>query len=368
MVSRDILAERLTRAQQFLQTEEAALLVIAPGANMRYLTGFTDESQERPLLFFVFAEKQPAFLVPELYASQVESHAAFPPSHVWQDSEGPQPALQDLVRGFSGGKVLVDDAMPAKDLLLLQKTLVGARFAPASSLMGRLRMKKSAEELSAMTRAAAIADQAFLAILDQPFSGRTEAEIAKALEEEMLKAGADEVAFKLVVGSGPNSALPHYRAGRRKIEPGDVIVLDFGCKVNGYCSDTTRTVVCGQPSQELQRVFDVVREAQERAVEAVRPDIPAEEVDKMARKIIKEAGYGNYFIHRTGHGIGLEVHEPPYIVEGNRQQLAEAMTFSVEPGIYLPGRFGVRIEDIVVVTGSGVRRLNNSTHALQVVA
>lgn len=367
-MNRDIFEERLTRVQQFLQTEGVAILVIAPGANMRYLTGFTDESQERPLLFFVFPEKQPAFLVPQLYADQVENHAAFPPSHVWQDSEGPQTALRDLLGGFSGGKVLVDDAMLAKDLLLLQETLVRARFAPASPLMGRLRMKKSAEELSAMAQAAAIADQAFLAILERPFSGRTEAEIAKALEEEMLKAGADEVAFKLVVGSGPNSALPHYRAGRRKIEPGDVVVLDFGCRVNGYCSDITRTVVCGQPSQQLQQVFDVVREAQERAVKAVRPDIPAEEVDRIARKIIKEAGYGNQFIHRTGHGIGLEVHEPPYIAEGNRQRLAEAMTFSVEPGIYLPGRFGVRIEDIVTVTESGVRRLNNSTHALQVVA
>jgi len=359
--------ERLSRAQGLLEAEGVGLLVISPGANMRYLAGFTDEAGERSFLLFVPAEGEPRFLVPELYAAQVEKRAAFPPTHVWRDSQGPWAALEDILRAFPGGKVLVDDAMPAKDLLLLEELLPGAAFGPASPLLRRLRMRKSPEELSAMRRAAAMADRAFEAISTRPLSVLTELEVAKALEEEMLKAGAEGAAFEILVASGPNSALPHHRAGRRRIEPGDVVILDFGCRVDGYCSDITRTLVLGEPPDRVKELYEVVLAAQREAVKAIRPGVEAQEVDRAARRVISQAGYADRFTHRTGHGIGLDVHEEPYIVEGNTLPLEEGMTFSVEPGIYFPGEFGLRVEDIVVVTEEGAESLNRCPRTLRCV-
>jgi Xaa-Pro aminopeptidase len=195
----------------------------------------------------------------------------------------------------------------------------------------------------------------------------TELSLARVLEQTMVELGADGAAFQTLVASGPNSALPHHRAGTRRIEVGDVVILDYGCRVDGYCSDITRTVVCGQATDEVVRVYETVREAQERARGAVRPGVEAEVVDAAARTVIAGAGYGDRFIHRTGHGIGLDVHEPPYIVAGNKDRLSPGMTFSVEPGIYFPGRWGIRIEDLVRVTETGVGVLNQATHELQVV-
>jgi len=357
--------ERLIRVQRLLKAEGIGLLVISPGANMRYLTGFTDEAGERALLFFVLPEGEPRFLVPELYAAQVEELAAFPPTHVWPDSQGQQAALKDILCAFPGGRVLVDDVMPAKHLLLLEEFLPGAAFGPASPLLSRLRMRKFPEELAAMRRAADIADRAFQAVSTRPFSGLSELEVARALEEEMLKAGAEGVAFEILVASGPNSALPHHRAGKRRIEPGDVVILDFGCRVDGYCSDITRTVVCGEPPDRVRRLYEIVLTAQRRAVEVIRPGIAAQEVDRAARGAIALAGYAGHFIHRTGHGIGLNVHEEPYIVEGNTLPLEEGMTFSVEPGIYFRGEFGFRVEDVVVVTKEGSESLNRCPRTLR---
>jgi len=359
--------ERIVRVQELMRKEGAGLLIISPGANMRYMTGFTDDSLERMLLVFLFPEGEPRFLVPELYAAQVEERAAFPATHVWRDGQGPYVAIKDILRTFSGGRVLVDDSMPAKDLLFLQQLLPRAAFSPASPLMRKLRMKKSAEELHSMSRAAIIADQAFQKVVERRLSGLTEHEVAKILEEEMLNAGADGVAFEILVASGPNSALPHHRAGKREIEPGDVVILDFGCRVDGYCSDITRTLVCGDPSDRVCKIYEVVLTAQKRAMEVARPKVLAQEVDQAAREVVAQAGYGDRFIHRTGHGIGLDVHEDPYIVEGNTLPLEVGMTFSVEPGVYFPGEFGLRVEDIVVVTEEGVKTLNCCPRTLQCV-
>jgi D-alanyl-D-alanine dipeptidase len=191
------------------------------------------------------------------------------------------------------------------------------------------------------------------------FAGRREAEVGADLAEALRRHGHRTADFT-IVGSGPNGASPHHEAGERVIAQGDVVVLDFGGHLGGYCSDITRTVIVGEPSTEFDRVHDVVRRAQQSAFESVRPGIRAEDVDRTARDVIDDAGYGQWFIHRTGHGIGLEAHEPPYIVAGNRTGLEAGMTFSIEPGIYLPDRFGVRIEDIVAVTADRARRLNDA--------
>jgi D-alanyl-D-alanine dipeptidase len=229
-----------------------------------------------------------------------------------------------------------------------------------------LRAVKDANELARLDKAGAAADKTYDAIVDVRFAGRRETEVAADLARLLREHGHEQVDFT-VVGSGPNGANPHHRAGDRVIEPGDVAVLDFGGLLLGYGSDTSRTVCVGEPSPEVQRVHDIVREAQQAAFEAVRPAVPCQEIDRVARAVITEAGYGEQFIHRTGHGIGVTTHEPPYMVEGEEQPLEPGMCFSIEPGVYLSGRFGVRIEDIVTVTADGGRRLNNSDRSLRVV-
>jgi Xaa-Pro aminopeptidase len=229
-----------------------------------------------------------------------------------------------------------------------------------------LRAVKDAHELERLTDAGAGADQAFLDIVKIPFAGRTEREIGTALAGMLREHGHEEVDFT-VVGSGPNGADPHHEMSDRTIEAGDTVVLDFGGLADGYGSDTTRTVHVGEPSAQEREVHEIVRRAQQAAFEAVRPGVTCEDIDAAGREVIVEAGYGEFFIHRIGHGIGLTTHEPPYMVTGEKQRLEPGMCFSIEPGIYLPGSFGVRIEDIVTVTEDGGRRLNNTPRELQLV-
>jgi D-alanyl-D-alanine dipeptidase len=229
-----------------------------------------------------------------------------------------------------------------------------------------MRARKDDVELAALRRAAAAADAALVDLLSRPLAGRSERAIANELGDLLVAHGHDEAAFT-IVASGPNAASPHHEAGERTVGDGDGIVLDFGGTVDGYYSDTTRTVVVGEPDERLRRVHAVVAAAQRAATEVVRPGIEIEAVDRAARSVIEAAGFGDRFIHRTGHGIGLEVHEPPYAAAGDHTVLEPGMTFSVEPGIYLDGELGVRIEDIVAVTADGVEPLNTSSRELLVV-
>jgi D-alanyl-D-alanine dipeptidase len=233
--------------------------------------------------------------------------------------------------------------------------------------MTGLRIRKDPGELDLLTETAHDADRAFATLVGERFAGRTEREVAGALTAHLQEEGIDGVAF-CIVASGPNGASPHHEPGERRIEPGDAVVLDFGGRVGGYCSDITRTVSVGEPAAEVAKVHAIVREAQEAGFRAAGPGVPAEEVDRAARRVIEDAGYGHAFIHRTGHGIGLEEHEHPYIVEGNAEALESGMCFSIEPGIYLEGGFGIRIEDIVALTEDGAVRLNEAPHELLVVA
>jgi Xaa-Pro aminopeptidase len=230
-----------------------------------------------------------------------------------------------------------------------------------------LRAVKDEAEVARLAAAGAAADAAFEEILRARFAGRRESEVAADLAALLVKHGHSQVDFT-IVASGPNGANPHHGAGDRVMADGDTVVLDFGGLRDGYGSDTTRTVHVGQPSDEVRRVYELVRAAQQAAFEAVRPGVECQEIDRVARRVITEGGYGEYFIHRVGHGIGTTTHEPPYLVEGERQPLVPGMCFSIEPGIYLPNRFGVRIEDIVTVTEDGARRFNNTTHDLQPVS
>jgi Xaa-Pro aminopeptidase len=283
----------------------------------------------------------------------------------WSDGGDPYAATAKLLD--PQGRYAISDSAWAMHLLGLQEALPESRYVSMTSGLPMLRAVKDADELERLAAAGVSADRSFEQILGVRFAGRREDEIGAELARFLRDHGHSEVDFT-VVGSGPNGANPHHEVSGRTIEEGDMVVLDFGGLQDGYGSDTTRTVHVGEPTDEEREVFEIVRRAQQAAFEAVRPGVACQEIDRVARKVIDDAGYGEYFIRRTGHGIGLTTHEPPYMVEGETHQLEPGMCFSIEPGIYLPGRFGVRIEDIVTVTDDAGRRLNTTDHELQIVS
>jgi Xaa-Pro aminopeptidase len=359
--------DRLARAAQEIASRDLEALVVSPSPDLAYLTGYDPMPLERPTLLVLRPNREPVMLVPELEralaaASPVGEHLELV---VWRDGSDPYEAAARLLVGAD--RIAVADRLWATHLLGLQRELPGAAFSPASPVMGRLRAVKDEHELGALRRAGRAADETFRQVVSMSFQGRSEEDVANDLAELLVRNGHARADFT-IVASGPNAASPHHEPGGRTILPHDAVVMDFGGELAGYFSDTTRTVVVADPPEGFEQAYAAVQEAQAAAVDAVRPGLEAQEVDRAARTIIDAAGYGERFIHRTGHGIGLEVHEPPYMVEGDRTVLEPGMTFSVEPGVYLEGRFGIRIEDIVAVTADGVERLNRSTRELQVVS
>lgn len=359
--------DRIRRAREEAASRELDALVVSPSPDLAYLTGYDPMPLERPTLLVLRPDRDPVLLVPELEralasASPVGEHLELVP---WRDGADPYEAAASLLAGAA--RVAVADRLWATHLLGLQGALPDAAFSPASPVLGGLRSVKDVHELEALRRAGRAADETFRQVVTMPFQGRSEEDVAHDLAELLVRNGHARADFT-IVASGPHAASPHHEPGGRTILPHDAVVMDFGGELAGYFSDTTRTVVVTEPPEGFEQAYAVVREAQAAAVDVVRPGMEAQEVDRTARAIIDASGYGERFIHRTGHGIGLEVHEPPYMVEGNATILEPGMTFSVEPGIYLEGRFGIRIEDVVAVTTDGVERLNRSTRELQVVA
>lgn len=365
----DDYAARMDRAARAAADAGLAGLLVTPGPDLTWLTGYQPTAITERLTLLVLAPgRPPTLLVPTLERPDAESAAGAPALTMtdWTDGADPYGAASGLMT--PDGRYGVSDAAWALHLLGLQRTRPTSSYVALTDGLPMLRAVKDAHELDRLAAAGAAADAAYLDILHVAFAGRRETDVAADLAGLLRKHGHSQVDFT-VVGSGPNGANPHHEAGERVIEAGDTVVLDFGGLKAGYGSDTTRTVHVGpNPPAEVRAVHEVVRRAQQAAFEAVRPGIACQDVDRVARGIIEAAGYGPYFIHRTGHGIGVTTHEPPYMVEGETRPLVPGMCFSIEPGVYLPGRFGVRIEDIVTVTGDGGRRLNNTDHALQVVA
>jgi len=360
--------ERRTRAaQERLRAGGGDALVCFPGRNFQYLTGFHEEPGERHLLLFVPASGDPVAYAPELYAQQLREGTWLSESAIqtWADGADPVAGIERIVDdlGLAGGRLLVDDAMWARFTLDLRAAAPDATLGLASEVLSGLRVRKDDAELDALQRAAGVADDVLDAVraLGAEAVGLTERELARRIRRLLEDGGGAGVSFEPVVAAGPNGAKPHHRHGDREIRPGDPVVLDFGTRVDGYPSDVTRTLVFGgDPPDGFREVHRVVREAQAAGVDAVAPGVAAESVDRAARDVIEAAGYGDEFVHRTGHGVGLDVHEPPWITDGNDRELEPGMVFSVEPGVYLPGEFGVRIEDLVVVTADGCRRLNRT--------
>jgi len=358
---------RMKRATQDAAAEGLDGLLVTPGPDLLWLTGYQPTAiTERLTVLVLRADAEPRLLVPILERPDAESAtgAAAVSISDWRDGSDPYDAAAQLLQ--TDGNYAVSDYAWAMHLLGLQARLPQTRYSSITERLPMLRAVKDSNELARLEAAGAAADATFAEIVKVRFAGRKETDVAADLARLLREYGHEQVDFT-VVGSGPNGANPHHEAGDRTILAGDMVVLDFGGLMHGYGSDTTRTVCVGEPTAEMREVHDVVRAAQQTAFEVVRPGIACQEVDRAARRVITEAGYGDRFIHRTGHGIGMTTHEPPYMVEGEGRPTVPGMCFSIEPGIYLAGRFGVRIEDIVTVTEDGGRRFNDTDHGLAIV-
>lgn len=359
--------QRMERAGRAAADAGLAGLIVTPGPDLGWLSGYRPPADtERLTALLITAGRRPRLLVPLLEQPDAAAAAGAGAMEIlgWRDGDDPYAVLAALLE--PDRRYGISDATWAMHLLGLQRTLPGSAYASLTEALPMLRAVKDAHEVERLAAAGAAADATYEEILKVPFGGRREHDVAADLARLLREHGHSQVDFT-VVGSGPNGANPHHEAGDRVIEVGDMVVLDFGGLKDGYGSDTTRTVHVGEPTAEERKVHDVVREAQQAAFEAVRPGAACQDIDRVARKVIKAAGYGEYFIHRTGHGIGVTTHEPPYMVEGEHLPLVPGMCFSIEPGIYLPGRFGVRIEDIVVCTDTAGRRLNDSAREMGIV-
>ena len=360
------MTERARRVRARMEELGVDALLLSVGADLPWLAGYEAMPLERLTMLVLPADGTGTLVVPRLEAPRVEPRPELFDLRPWEETEDPMA----IVAGLVGARrtLAVSDRTWTIFVLALQDALPGRRWLPASLVTGPLRALKDAAEVSALRRAAAAADRVAAALVAGaiPLVGRSEAEVSRDLAARLIDEGHDEVNFA-IVASGPNAASPHHEPGGRRIEPGNAVVCDFGGRLDGYCSDITRTLFTGPPPGEFAELYAVLEEAQAAAVAAARPGTPCAQVDAVARDLIGAAGYGALFVHRTGHGIGREEHEEPYLVAGSEQVLAPGHAFSVEPGIYLPGRWGARIEDIVVTTGDGPEALNRVDHGLAVV-
>ncbi|WP_329047470.1 Xaa-Pro peptidase family protein [Amycolatopsis sp. NBC_01488] len=362
------LRARLDRARSAAAAADTDALLIAPGSDLRYLIGQAGGSFERLTTLVVPADGTPALVVPKLEAP---GYADVPTDELgvelltWVDGDDPYKLVAD--RLGKPGRVAVSDFTPALHVLALRTALGTAEQTLAGPVVRELRMRKDAAEIASLRDAGAAIDRVHARVHEWLRPGRTEAEVGADIAAAIVEEGHVRADF-VIVGSGPNGASPHHDVSDRVIEQGDVVVVDIGGPLPaGYNSDSTRTYAVGEPRDaDVAETYAVLQRAQAAAVAAVKPGVTAEAVDAAARDVIAEAGFGEYFIHRTGHGIGLDVHEEPYIIAGNALPLEPGMAFSVEPGIYQPGRWGARIEDIVIVTENGVESVNNQPHELVV--
>ncbi|MGH2466821.1 MAG: M24 family metallopeptidase [Candidatus Limnocylindrales bacterium] len=371
--------ERLAASREALRAVGAGVLLVGPGADLRWLTGYAAPALERLTMLVLPVDDAPLLVVPRLEraggAACPAAAAGLLGLATWEETDDPFA----VVAGAAGAaarerraRLLVGDRLWATFVLGLQAALPWARLGLASSALRELRAVKDADEIRLLAEAAAAADRTVLAIAAGRLVGRREADIGREVRDRLLTEGHDQAAFS-IVGSGPNSAEPHHAVSERIVGPGEPIVLDIGGTHAGYGSDTTRTLwVTGGdpgagPDDAFRHLYGVLEAAQAAATAAARPGVACEAVDAAAREPITAAGFGPAFLHRTGHGIGLEEHEDPYIVAGNALPLAVGHAFSIEPGIYLEGRYGARIEDIVICTAAGPESLNRTSRSLMVV-
>jgi Xaa-Pro aminopeptidase len=363
-----VYADRLHSASAEAAARGVGALLVTPSADYEYLLGYRAPPLERLTCLILLVEAAPVLILPRL-EEPLARHALGPLVEgieivPWEETDDPFRLVSARLRGTL--RVGLQDQMWSRFVLRLRALLDPAELVDAGPAINAVRRIKQPEEVERLRAAASAADAAMRGITEERLSGRTEAEVSRRIRELLLQAGHDTADFA-IVASGPNSASPHHEPGERVIEPGDAVVLDIGGVRAGYCSDTSRTAFVGEPPPDFAAMYEVLRLAQAAACDAVAPGVAARDIDRAARRIIEEAGYGDAFMHRTGHGIGVEVHEEPYIVESNDEPLVAGNAFSVEPGIYIADHWGARIENIVVCTDAGGERLNtNSTELLLV--
>jgi Xaa-Pro aminopeptidase len=361
-------ADRLHRARQAAARAGLDALLISPGADLRYLTGYDALPLERLTCLVLPVDGDPFLLVPaleELAAQASPAGGLGIEITGWDETDDPY-ALVAARLPARTARVGVDNRMWAEKTIAFRAQLPDVRQELAGEVLNGLRMRKTPQEAAALRRAGAAIDRVHSRMGEWLRAGRTEREVGRDIADAIIAEGHVRVDF-VIVGSGPNSASPHHELSDRTIRPGDPVVIDIGgTTLDGYCSDSTRVYTVGEPPAEFRRLYDVLLSAQRAQTDAVRPGVTAGQLDAVGRDFITDAGHGPHFIHRTGHGIGLESHEEPYIVAGNPLPLAPGMAFSVEPGIYLPGRYGARIEDIVICTEEGGERLNRTPRDLVV--
>ncbi|HSJ53657.1 MAG TPA: Xaa-Pro peptidase family protein [Anaerolineae bacterium] len=368
-----VYASRIKALQELQKAQGLNCVALVPGANLRYFTGLARHLSERPMVAFLPVAGQPALALPVL---EVPGARALLPDDVqllaYSDEEG-----HEHVFGQVAGALGLDRegvtlgveylAMRLLEARRIEQAMPGCRMLATEPWLPTLRMRKDEAEVALMRRAIEIAEAAMERLLQEGAirEGRTELEVASDLRVAMLREGGEEEAFEPIVVAGPNSASPHAGPSDRPLARGDLVTVDWGTSCQGYRSDITRTYVLGEPSPEIERIYDAVLAANQAGRLTARAGMAAQEVDRAARRAITLAGYGPHFLHRTGHGLGLETHEPPYMVEGELEILQPGMTFTVEPGIYVPGLGGVRIEDDVLITEDGRETLTSMPRELR---
>lgn len=369
--STENIVERQNRLKRLLQKRGLAAYAVNAGKSLAFLTGMHFHLMERPVVLILIPEAAPVIVLPDFEKGKVEgldyklqtfTYGEDPAK--WADSF--REAGEAL--SLDGGAIGVEEnQLRVLELRVLEAALPDCEFKSAGSVMAELRKRKDAEEIATMQAAAQVAEKALEATLPTIKAGVTEKQVAAELVQHILRLGSDpELPFSPIVATGANSANPHATVGERELAKGDLLIIDWGAAVDGYFSDITRTFAIGEVDPELERIHQIVQLANQAGREAAKPGAACRAVDEAAREAIEDAGYGEFFTHRTGHGLGMEAHEEPYMRAGNAEILEEGMSFTVEPGIYLPGRGGVRIEDDVVITAAGAKCLTNFPRELQI--
>lgn len=355
--------DRLLRAQEEMIRQGIDLLIVGPSADLFYLTGNVGHESERMSVLVLPAQGTPHFVVPALEAPLLQDKRDLFEIVSWQETADPARLVAQVAGPAASGSIAIGDELWSVFTLRLQRIMRGATWREGGQLLRPLRMIKDERELALLAEAARRTDETWAAFLESAITGLTEWQVRERMLGLLTAQGLSPVFCN--VGSGPNGASPHQTASDRVIGPGDAVVCDWGGSLDGYNSDVTRTAHVGEPSEEFVRAYEAVLAANDAAFAAVRPGVECQEIDRTARGVLTRAGYGEAFIHRIGHGLGISLHEEPYLVEGNALPLQEGMVFSDEPGVYFPGQFGIRIEDTVVCTADGGRRLNEAVRELR---
>jgi Xaa-Pro dipeptidase len=364
-------ASRLERLMERQRAAGLDCIALVPGPNLRYVSGLTLFMSERPIVAFFPLDRRPAILLPAFEqgraAKTLQGHDV--DFVTYTDEEGYQGAFKRAVESLAldGKQIAVEHRhMRVLELRAMEAAAPNAHLVSLEQVLPGLRIAKDQSEIEIIRHAIAITEKALHALLSQPLIGLSERQIASRLEHEIKEAGGEGVAFIIVV-AGPNSADPHAGPSDRPVQAGEFLTIDFGATYDGYLADITRTFALGNVGEDLKEIYEAVRRANAAGRATVKPGVAAQDVDRAAREVIEQAGYGAYFTHRTGHGLGIEGHEPPYIVKGNVQPLEAGMVFTIEPGIYIPGLGGVRIEDDVIVTGHGLECLTTFARELTII-